>query len=146
MGKIIIIYHSQQFGNTGEMAEAMAEGARESSNEVELINTNERRVTIEDLLSATAVAIGTPDYYGYPAGTIKTLFDDIYLWDKAGKPVKGKPAALFYSHGGGGTVSKVLEKFAARYFEQVGETIERGPKNVQEAKEKCLALGKKLGK
>ncbi len=146
MGKIIIIYHSQQFGNTGEMAEAMAEGARESSNEVELINTNERRVTIEDLNSATAVAIGTPDYYGYPAGTIKTLFDDIYMWDKAGKPVKGKPAALFYSHGGGGTVRKVLEKFAARFFEPVGETIERGPKNAQEAKEKCRVLGKELGK
>ncbi len=146
MGKIIVVYHSQQFGNTREIAEALAEGARESDGEVELINTNERRVRLEDLLSASAVAIGTPDYYGYPAGTIKTLFDDMYLWDKAGEPVKGKPAALFYSHGGGGTVRKVLEKFAARFFEQVGKTVERGPQGGQDAKKKCLALGKELAK
>jgi multimeric flavodoxin WrbA len=144
MGRIIIIYHSQQFGNTGEMAKALAEGAREASSEVELINTNEKRIKLSDLLGADAVAIGTPDYYGYPAGTIKTLFDDLYLWDKSGEPVKGKPAALFYSHGGGGTVIKTLEKFSSRFFEQIGETIERGPKNAQDAIKKCRALGKKL--
>ena len=144
MGKIIVIYHSQQFGNTGELAEALAEGAREASAEVELVNTNERRVTLDEYLSADAVAVGTPDYYGYPAGTIKTLFDDLYLWDKEGKPVMGKPAALFYSHGGGGTVRKPLEKFAGRFFEQVGRTVERGPKNADDAKEKCRALGRQL--
>ena len=144
MGKIIVIYHSQQKGNTKELAEALAEGARMAAAEVVLINTNERRVTLDELLNADAVAIGTPDYYGYPAGTIKTLFDDIYLWDKAGKFVMGKPAALFYSHGGGGTVKQSLEKFAGRFFKPVGETVERGPSNAAAAKEKCLALGKEL--
>ena len=112
MSKILVIYHSQQFGNTKGLAEALAEGARESGAEVELINTNERRVTLNEFLATDAVAIGTPDYFSYVAGTIKTLFDDIYLWDQAGKPVKGKPAALFFSHGGGGRVKQPLETFA----------------------------------
>jgi multimeric flavodoxin WrbA len=144
MGKILVIYHSQHLGNTKEIAEALADGAREAGADVEKINTNERRVTLDELMNADAVAIGTPDYYGYVAGTIKTFFDDLYLWDKAGKAVTGKPAALFYSHGGGGTVRQILEKFASRYFQQVGETIERGPSDVGEAKEKCRALGRKL--
>ncbi len=144
MGKILIIYHSQQLGNTREIAEALAEGAGETGASVEKINTNERRVTLEDLMSADAVAIGSPDYYGYVAGTIKTFFDDLYLWDQKGTPVTGKPVALFYSHGGGGTVRQCLEKFASRYFKKVGETVERGPSDAGEAKEKCRALGREL--
>jgi len=146
MSKILVIYHSQQFGNTKELAEALAEGARESGAEVELINTNERRVTLNEFLATDAVAIGTPDYFSYVAGTIKTLFDDIYLWDQAGKPVKGKPAALFFSHGGGGRVKQPLEAFAQRFFQQVGETVEGRRPISDEAKKKCIALGKELVK
>jgi len=146
MSKILVIYHSQQFGNTKGLAEALAEGARESGAEVELINTNERRVTLNEFLATDGVAIGTPDYFSYVAGTIKTLFDDIYLWDQAGKPVKGKPAALFFSHGGGGRVKQPLEAFAQRFFQQVGETVEGRRPISDEAKKKCNALGKELVK
>jgi len=94
MGKIIVIYHSQQYGNTKVLAEALVEGAREAGMEVELINTNERRVTLDEFLASDAVAIGTPNYFSYPTGTVKTFFDDVFLWDQSGKPVKGKPATL----------------------------------------------------
>jgi multimeric flavodoxin WrbA len=144
MAKIIVIYHSQQYGKTKEIADAIADGAGEAGAEVETINTNERRVTLNDLMAADAVAIGTPDYYSYVAGTIKTFFDDLYLWDKAGKAVTGKPAGLFYSHGGGGLVKQSLEKFALRFFKQVGETIERGPANAEEAQKKGRSLGREL--
>jgi multimeric flavodoxin WrbA len=144
MVKILVIYHSQQYGKTKEIADAIAEGARETGAEVAAINTNEQRVTLNDLMAADAVAIGTPDYYSYVAGTIKTLFDDLYLWDKAGKAVTGKPAALFYSHGGGGLVKQSLEKFGIRFFKQVGEIIERGPANAEEAQKKGRALGREL--
>jgi len=123
MGKIIVIYHSQQYGNTKVLAEALAEGARGAGAEVNLINTNERRVTLEEFLATNAVAIGTPDYFSYVAGTIKTFFDDIYLWDQAGKPVKGKLAVLFFSCGGGGKVKQPLESLVQRFFQQVGETV-----------------------
>ena len=144
MGKITVIYHSQQYGNTKTLAEALADGAREAGAKVNLINTNERRVTLEEFLSTDAVAIGTPDYFSYVAGTIKTFFDDIYLWDQAGKPVKGKPAALFFSCGGGGKVKQPFESLAERFFQKVGETVGCERPITDEAKKKCLALGKEL--
>ena len=145
MKKIIVIYHSQQYGNTKILAEALAEGVREAGGEVNLINTNERRVTLEEFLASDAVAIGTPDYFSYVAGTIKTFFDDIYLWDQSGKPVKGKPAVFFCSHGGGGgKVKQPFESLAHRFFQQVGETVSSGRPISDEAKKKCHALGKEL--
>jgi NAD(P)H dehydrogenase (quinone) len=146
MGKIIVIYHSQQYGNTKVLAEALAEGARGAGMEVELINTNERRVTLDEFLASDAVAIGTPNYFSYPAGTVKTFFDDIYLWDQSGKPVKGKLAALFFSSGGGGKVRQPFESLAQRFFQQVGETVGSERPISNEAKGKCLALGKELVK
>lgn len=144
MRKIIVIYHSQQFGNTKILAEALADGAREAGAEVNLINTNEHRVTLEEFLSADAVAIGTPDYFSYVAGTIKTFFDDIYLWDQSGKPVKGKPSVLFFSCGGGGKVKQPFESLVQRFFQQVGETVGSERPVTNEAKKKCLGLGKEL--
>ena len=147
MGKVIVIYHSQQYGNTKILAEALAEGVREAGAEVNLINTNERRVTLEEFLSTDAVAIGTPDYFSYVAGTIKTFFDDIYLWDQAGKPVKGKTAVLFCSHGGGGgKVKQPLESLSRRFFQQVGETFATGRPVSDDAKKECRELGKELVK
>ena len=145
MGEILVIYHSQQYGNTKVLAEALAQGVREAGGKVNLFNTNEQRVTLEEFQRADAVAIGTPDYFAYVAGTIKTFFDDIYLWDQAGESVKGKPAALFCSHGGGGDkVRQPLESFARRFFQQIGETVSNGRPISEEAKKKCHMLGKGL--
>ncbi|MEN6620889.1 MAG: flavodoxin domain-containing protein [Smithella sp.] len=144
MKKIIVIYHSQQFGNTKVMAEEIARGIFDAGGTTEMINTNERRVTLYDIREAGAVALGTPDYYSYPAGTIKTLFDDLYLWDKAGEIIKGKPAVLFMSHGGGGRAKQPFETFADRFFKRVKETIIcRHPIN-DDAKKHCYELGKEL--
>ncbi len=145
MGKILIIYHSQQFGNTKLLAEAFAEGARQAGAEVALINTNEQRVSLDQFLAADAAGLGTPDYFSYLAGTMKTFFDDLFLWEQSGKAVKGKPAALFFSHGGGGKVKQALESFAQRFFQQVGETVEAKRPISSDAKQKCLALGKEVG-
>jgi len=144
MGKITVIYHSQQYGNTKILAEALAQGVREAGAEVSLINTNERRMTLEEFLATDAVAIGTPDYFSYVAGTIKTFFDDIYLWNQSGEPVKGKPAVLFYSCGGGGKVKQPLESLVQRFFQQVGETVGCERPISEDAKKKCIGLGKEL--
>ena len=146
MRKIIVIYHSQQYGNTKMLAEALAEGVREAQAQVTLINTNERRITLEEFLSADGVAIGTPDYFSYVAGTVKTFFDDLYLWDQAGKPVKGKSAVLFFSCGGGGKVKQPFESLVQRFFRQVGETVGIPRPIADEGKKRCLALGKELVK
>ena len=144
MKKILVIYHSQQFGNTRMLAEALAVGVREAGADADLINTNEHRITMKEFMSADAVALGTPDYFSYVAGTIKTLFDDIYLWDRAGEQVKGKPAVLFLSHGGGGRVREPLNSFAQRFFTKVGETAEFQRPIDEDAKRACHELGKQL--
>ncbi|UCF85983.1 MAG: flavodoxin family protein [Desulfobacteraceae bacterium] len=144
MAKILVIYHSQQFGDTKALAEALEEGVRETGAKVEIISTNERRVTLDEFLAADGVALGTPDYFSYLAGTIKTFFDDMYLWDKSGESVKGKPVALFFSHGGGGRVVEPFEYLAGKFFEQVGETVESRRPTGDEARKKCRALGKEL--
>jgi multimeric flavodoxin WrbA len=144
MAKIIVIYHSQQYGNTKMLAEALGEGAREAGAEINLVNTNERRIALEEFLSADGVAIGTPDYFSYVAGTVKTFFDDMYLWNQSGKPVKGKPAVLFFSCGGGGKVKQPFESLVDRFFQQVGETVGTDRPVSDEAKKKCAALGKDL--
>jgi multimeric flavodoxin WrbA len=146
MGKIIVIYHSQQYGNTKMLAEALAEGVREAGGEVNLVNTNERRVTLEEFLSADGVAIGSPDYFSYVAGTVKTFFDDMYLWDQSGKAVKGKSAVLFFSCGGGGKVRQPFESLTQRFFRQVGETVGSERPISDDAKKRCFALGKELAK
>jgi multimeric flavodoxin WrbA len=99
---------------------------------------------MEEFMSADAVALGTPDYFSYPAGTIKTLFDDIYLWDQSGEPVKGKPAALFTSHGGGGKARQPLDSFAQRFFTKIGKTAAFEQPISEEAKRTCRELGKQL--
>jgi multimeric flavodoxin WrbA len=144
MSKVIVIYHSQQFGDTKILAEALAEGVREAGAEVEIISTNERRITLDEFLGADGVALGTPDYFSYIAGTIKTFFDDIYLWDKSGESVKGKPAVLFFSHGGGGRGREPFENLAGKFFELAGDTVESRRPTGDEAKEQCRTLGKEL--
>ena len=68
------------------------------------------------------------------------------LWDKSGESVKGKPAVLFFSHGGGGRGREPFEYLAGKFFEQVGETVESRRPTGDEAKEQCRALGKELVK
>ncbi|MFC1885984.1 flavodoxin family protein [Thermodesulfobacteriota bacterium] len=144
MAKILIVYHSQQYGDTKILAEAFAQGVKAGGSEFEMINTNERRVTLDEVLAADGFGLGTPDYYSYVAGTIKTFFDDLWLWDRAGEPVKGKPAALFFSHGGGGRGRERFEFFAGRFFEPVGEFMDSPRPSDEAAIKACRELGKML--
>lgn len=144
MPTVLVIYHSQQYGNTKLLAESVAEGIREAGGQADLVNTNERRIELNEFLTADAIALGTPDYFSYVAGTIKTFFDDLYLWNQAGNSVKGKPAVLFLSHGGGGRAIQPLEALAGRFFQKAGETVEAPRPISDEAEEKCRELGREL--
>lgn len=114
MKKVIVVYHSQEFGNTGALARLVAQGVREAGDiEVKLVNTNEvQRVDVAEIAACDGVAIGSPDYGSYVAGTIKQLFDDFYVANKAGISVKDKPCVLFMTHGGGGEGAQVLKRLA----------------------------------
>ena len=143
--KALVLYHSQEYGNTGKMAEAVAEGLRSAGCDTAMFNTNEGRYDVTEFPQYDCVAFGTPDYYSYIAGGLKTFMDDHYIHDvrKGLQGLNGKPYALFYTHGGGGRVREALTIFK-RIGTLVGEPVEARGTPSQEVLKKCRALGEKL--
>ena len=145
MGTLLVLYHSQEYGNTGAMAEAIGEGAQAAGADVTLVNTNETRMDPEQYRSFDAVAFGSPDYYSYIAGGLKTFLDDWYIAQRANSQgLKEKPIGLFYSHGGGGAVRRPLEELFGRMGTQVGKTIESRGRPNDTVLEACRQLGRQL--
>lgn len=145
MGSILILYHSQEYGNTAAMAQAVAEGARAAGAEVTLVNTNEQRMDIEQYRQFDAVAFGSPDYYSYIAGGLKVFLDDWYIARKSNRQgLENKPYGLFYSHGGSGRVRRPLEELFSRMGRQVGKTIESYGRPNEAVLEACRDLGRQL--
>ena len=145
MSSVLVPYHSQEHGNTAAMAEAVAEGARETGVEVTLVNTNEKRLDIEQYRSFDAAAFGSPDYYSYIAGGLKMFLDDWYT-AKLSNPqgLAGKLYGVFYSHGGGGAVRGPLENLFSRMGTKVGETVESCGRPDDATLEACRKLGRQL--
>ncbi len=146
MTKALVFYHSQEFGNTGAMAEAVAEGLRSAGCEVDLHNTDDGRYDVTQFPQYDCVAFGSPDYYSYIAGGLKTFMDDHYIQDvrKGMQGLKEKPYVLFYSHGGGGRVLGAMQGIFKRVGTAVGEPVGAKGSPDQAALEKCRALGKEL--
>jgi multimeric flavodoxin WrbA len=149
MATILILYHSQEYGNTELMAKAVAEGIKSAKAKVVLINTNEKRMAIDEFREYDAVAFGSPDYFGYIAGGLKVFLDDFYIARKESrKGLEKKPYALFYSHGGGGDVRKPFEKLFAllKVGPKIGETIESYGQPNNSVLTACKKMGKQLVK
>ena len=127
------------------MAQAVGEGARATGADVTLVNTNERRLDIDQYRQFDAVAFGSPDYYSYIAGGLKVFVDDWYIARKSNRRgLENKPYGLFYSHGGGGRVRGPLQKLFGRMGSQVGETIESYGRPTDAVLEACRELGRQL--
>jgi multimeric flavodoxin WrbA len=145
MGAILVLYHSQEYGNTAAMAQAVGEGARAAGADVTLVNTNEQRLDPEQYRDFDAVAFGSPDYWSYIAGGLKVFIDDWYIAGKSSRRgLEDKPYGLFYSHGGGGRVRGPLEEIFGRMGWQVGKTIESYGRPNRAVLEACRELGRKL--
>jgi flavorubredoxin len=146
--KALVLYHSQEYGNTGRMAEAVAEGLRSAGCDVTLFNTNGERFGASTFPQYTCVAFGSPDYYSYLAGGIKTFIDDYYILHthKGVKGMKEKPYVLFYSCGGGGRVREAMIRLFKSVGTQVGEPLGCSGEPSSDVLEKCRALGKELAK
>ncbi len=73
MGTVVVVYFSGT-GNTKKMAEFVAEGAKAAGkHEVKLAEVSE--LNLAELVAADACAFGSPDYFTYMAGEMKTFFD-----------------------------------------------------------------------
>ena len=146
MARALVLYHSQEFGNTAAMAEAVAEGLRDAGHKVDLFNTNEGRYDVTQFPKYDCVAFGSPDYYSYIAGGLKTFMDDHYIYDvrKELDGLKDKPYVLFYSHGGGGRVKDVMPRIFRRVGTLISEPVGSRGRPDSQVLEKCRALGEKL--
>jgi multimeric flavodoxin WrbA len=146
MVKALVLFHSQEYMNTAQMAAAVAEGLREAGCEVDRFNTNDGRYDITQFPQYDCVAFGSPDYYSYVAGGLKMFMDDHYIADvrKGMQGLKGKPYALFCSHGSGGRVREVMPRLFTRIGTQVGELVASLRQPSPEVLEQCRVLGKVL--
>jgi multimeric flavodoxin WrbA len=148
MVSVLILYYSNK-GRTETMAKAVAEGVCS----VEDVSTIMRRVdfaTVYDFMSCDAVAFGSPNYFGYMAGAMKSFFDRA---EEIESRVTGKPAVAFTSGGGPSDAAlKSLESMIKQYkLEKVADgvfaQVVYGEKELKEEDlTKCKTLGEALAK
>ena len=106
MARIGIIYFSGT-GNTEQMAKLIAEGASKAGAQVDLLKA--AGFDVPKALQADGFALGSPDYFSYMAGELKTFFDRAFALREQ---IKGKPYVSFGSHGGGAAVLKSIDSLA----------------------------------
>ena len=139
MAKILIVYHSQT-GKTQKMAHAVADGAK-SIEGVEVILKKAVDATLDDLLTADGLALGTPENFGYMSGMVKDFFDRTY--DGAQEKVFRKPFVVFISAGNDGTGAlKAIERIALGYkFKTVFQPVIAKGAITEEILTQCVELG-----
>ena len=150
MPKILIVYYSRS-GNTQQMAEYVAEGAREVEGaEVEVQDVG--ATSCEDLLAADAIIMGSPCYYGTMATSLKDLIDRSVKYH--GK-LDGKVGGAFCSSGGPGggnetTILSLLQALIVHGMIVKGEArgdhygpIAVGPPD-ERSHQECLKLGRSV--
>jgi NAD(P)H dehydrogenase (quinone) len=69
----IVIYYSRS-GNTQQMAEVIAKAMNDAGLNTKCKPVGE--VSLEQLLAADAIVVGSPTYYGHMAAPIKEMFDN----------------------------------------------------------------------
>ena len=139
MTRILIVYHTQT-GNTEKMAQAVAAGAR-AIKDTEVVCKRAADATLEDLLTADGLAVGTPENFGYMSGMIKDFFDRTYY--PAQDKVFRKPYVVFISAGNDGTGAlKAIERIALGYkFKPVYNPVIARGQVTPEILAQCRELG-----
>ena len=106
MKTLLIVYHTRGV-KTAQMAEAVERGARaalkeaEAESEVQVLLKRCAETGPEDVLGADAIALGTPENFGYMSGMMKDFLERVF-YACEGK-IEGRPWALFVSAGQDGT-------------------------------------------
>jgi flavorubredoxin len=107
MPKVAVVYYSES-GNTEKMAELVAEGCRRVEGvQVEMVRLPGAEVGA--VCEADGFAVGSPDYFSYAAGHVKTFYDEALAHKNA---ISGKPYVAFGTHGGGAKVLDSLERLS----------------------------------
>lgn len=128
MKTLLIVFHTRGV-KTAQMAEAVERGALDALKEAEA--ENDVRVVVKrcaetgpaDVLAADALALGTPENFGYMSGMMKDFLERIF-YDCEGK-IEGRPWALFVSAGqdGAGAIASVERIVTGLRLKKVREPI-----------------------
>jgi NAD(P)H dehydrogenase (quinone) len=143
--RILVIYSSMS-GHTEALARAIADGARGGQNvEVELKRA--RDVGRDDIARASALAFGSPTYYSYMSGELKTLFDNALPWKDR---FDGKPAVAFGTGEGGQlkcieSIENILQLFGVKLV-QKSDILSAGLAVQGMPDEGALKMAKQVGK
>jgi len=106
MAKVLVAYYTRG-GNTGKMAEAVADGVREADVACDLKPVAE--VSADDLAAYEGVILGSPTYYGHPAAEMKALIDQsVKLHGRLAGKVGGAFASCGVRGGGAETTVRAL--------------------------------------
>jgi multimeric flavodoxin WrbA len=125
------------------MARAVEEGARGIEN-ARVVLRKAGDASLDDLLQADGLAIGTPENFGYMSGMIKDFFDRTYV--AAQDKVFRKPYVVFISAGNDGTGAlNAIERIALGYkFKKVYEPVISKGRVTGEILARCRELGATL--
>lgn len=120
---LLIVFHSQS-GTTSKMADAVVRGATHPDIEgVEVRVCDALEASVDDVLWADGLILGTPENFGYMSGAMKYFLDRIYYpcEDKVG----GMPYALFVRAGNDGTgaISSITRILTGLSVRQVQEPV-----------------------
>lgn len=143
MKNLLLIYSSQS-GHTAAMAQAVQTGAAECAEDVVLRCLLASAATLEDLLWAHGLLIGTPENFGYMSGLVKDFLDRTY-YPAQGK-VTGLPWALFVSADNDGSgATRALERIALGYgWNKVAEPLVCHGVPDADALKRCRELGQAM--
>jgi len=112
MKTLLVVYHTRGV-KTAQMAEAVARGAQQAlreaaaGHEVRVIVKRCAEAGPDDVLGADALALGTPENFGYMSGMMKDFLERVF-YPCEGR-IEGRPWALFVSAGqdGSGAIASV---------------------------------------
>ena len=146
MKTLLIVYHTRGV-KTAQTAEAVQRGALAALKEAEA--ETEARVVVkrcvdagpEDVLGADALALGTPENFGYMSGMMKDFLERVF-YACEGK-VNGRPWALFVGAGqdGNGAVGSVERIVTGLRLKKIQDPIIGLKELTPEVLEKCEQLG-----
>lgn len=145
---MILVVYSSMSGHTQAMADAIADGARGGQNVlVEVKRPGDVGPT--DLEHASAIAFGSPTYFSYMTGELKTLFDRMLPHKEH---LDGKPVIAFATGEGGQvtcikSIEDILSYFGANILLKsdilsAGLAVQGIPD--ERAKKIAMEAGKKL--
>ena len=125
------------------MAAAVAEGVKSIAG-ARAILKEATAASLEDLLNCDALALGSPENFGYMAGALKDFFDRTFY--PAQDKVTGKPYAVFINAGNDGegalrSIERILIGYKCRKV--ANPVIALGQSDPQKI-DQCRDLGKLL--